>query len=183
MMGIALESDSVPVTRGTNCIIAATESELRNDSDALSCIRCGDCSTVCPMNLMPQELHRAAEFDQFDALEDLGLFDCIECGCCDVVCPSHIRLARCFRLGKQRLVRSMDHEARVRWIDSREQTRRQGIQRWESEHGTSDDAGKQPPPLRQRLENVVEVIARVNGLPEPAGTAPITTHDQTEHIQ
>ena len=183
MMGRALDSDSVPVTRGTNCIIAATESELQEDGDARSCIRCGDCSVVCPMNLMPQELHRAAGFDRFDALEELGLFDCIECGCCDVVCPSHIHLTRSFRAGKQRLVQSMDHEARVRWIDSREQIRRQGVQRWESEHGTNEDVGNEPPPLRQRLEAVVEVIARVNELPEPTVTGSVPANDQAQHIQ
>ena len=182
MMGIALDDDAVPVTRGTNCIIAATESELHDDRDARPCIRCGDCSVVCPVNLMPQELHRAAVFDQFDALEDLGLFDCIECGCCDVVCPSHIRLTQSFRVGKRRLLHSMDHEDRVRWIDSREQTRRHGVQCWESEYGIGDD-GRRPPPLKQRLEAVVEVIARVNSLPEPAANGAVTAHDQAQQIQ
>ena len=170
MMGIALDSDSVPVTRATNCIIAATETELRHGTGALPCIRCGDCSTVCPVNLMPQELYRAAEYDRFDALENLGLFDCIECGCCDVVCPSHIRLTGSFRAGKQRLVQTMDHEARVRWIDAREQLRRQRVQRWEAEHGPSADAGKQQQPVRQRLEAVADVIARLNRLSEPSET-------------
>ncbi len=91
MMGIALNTDAVPVMRATNCVIAATEPELPQ-GDALPCIRCGACSDVCPAYLMPQELHRAAEHDQFAMLENLGLFDCIECGCCDVVCPSHIPL-------------------------------------------------------------------------------------------
>jgi Na+-translocating ferredoxin:NAD+ oxidoreductase RnfC subunit len=31
---------------------------------------------------MPQEMHRATQHDQFDVLENIGLFDCIECGCC-----------------------------------------------------------------------------------------------------
>ena len=114
MMGMALERDSVSVGRATNCIIAATEEELRRNLQALACIRCGNCSEVCPAELMPQALFQAARHDEFDALENLGLFDCIECGCCDVVCPSHIRLTDSFRVGKRRLVQAMEPAARVR---------------------------------------------------------------------
>lgn len=169
MMGIALDNDSVPVTRATNCIIAATERELRDGADALPCIRCGACSTVCPAHLMPQELYLSAEHNRFDALENLGLFDCIECGCCDVVCPSHIGLTEGFRAGKQRLVQAMDPEARVRWFEGREQLRRSRVHRWETEHGLPVGAGKAPPPGR-RAEAVAEIIARVSRLSEPTET-------------
>ena len=168
MMGIALESDQLAVGRATNCIIAATEQELRRSSQALPCIRCGNCSVVCPADLMPQELHFAAERDEFDALEKLGLFDCIECGCCDVVCPSHIALTDEFRAGKRRLVQAMDRTERARWLDAREQLRRQGVESWELEHGSS--AGEEPPPP-QRLEAVADVIARVRRLPAATATS------------
>jgi len=166
MMGIALDSDSVPVTRATNCIIAVTELELRDGADTLPCIRCGDCATVCPAHLMPQEMYRETKQDRFSALENLGLFDCIECGCCDVVCPSHIPLTESFRAGKQRFAHAMDHEALVNWFDAREQLRREGAQRWETEHGPSTDARKDQQPARRRLEAVADIIARVNRLPE-----------------
>ena len=162
MMGVALESDQVPVGRATNCIIAATEQELRPHFDAIACIRCGKCAEVCPAYLMPQELFLAAQHDAFDALENLGLFDCIECGCCDVVCPSHIQLTDSFRAGKRKLVQALDHAARVRWLDSREQLRREGVESWEREQGLS--AGEEPPPA-PRLEAIAEVIARATRTP------------------
>ncbi len=170
MMGIPLDSDSVPISRATNCIIAATEPELRHDMDSLPCIRCGACATVCPAYLLPQELYRAAEAGRLNALENLALFDCIECGCCDVVCPSHIRLTESFRAGKHRIVQAMDHEARVGWIDARDQLRRQRIQRWEDEHGPSTGGGGEPQPLRGRLEAAADVIARVSRLSESTAT-------------
>ena len=40
MMGISLESDSVPVMRATNCILLPTDRELGRDVDELPCIRC-----------------------------------------------------------------------------------------------------------------------------------------------
>jgi electron transport complex protein RnfC len=170
MMGIALDSDSVPVTRATNCIIAATAAELRDDAEPLPCIRCGDCATACPAYLMPQELYRAAEHDHFNVLENIGLFDCIECGCCDVVCPSHIRLTENFRGSKQRLVNAMDDEARVRWFDAREQLRRERVRHWVAEHGPSAGIRKEAPSPRERADAVSDVIAQVSRLPEATET-------------
>jgi electron transport complex protein RnfC len=160
MMGMTLPSDSLAVGRATNCIIAATERELRPNVDALACIRCGNCSDVCPANLMPQELNDAAERNQFAALEDLGLFDCIECGCCDVVCPSLIRLTDTFRAGKRKVVQAMQPEARVRWLDTREQLRRTRIEGFERRHG----GGGEAPPRQQRLEALADVVERASRL-------------------
>jgi len=160
MMGVTLNSDLVPVGAATNCIVAVTERELRPNAEALPCIRCGNCSEACPAYLMPQELNLAAEHNEFATLENLGLFDCIECGCCDVVCPSLIRLTDTFKVGKRRLVQAMEPGARVRWLDAREELRRQGVERWERRH--SGSAGEEQPPGK-RLEAVADIIARVRG--------------------
>jgi Na+-translocating ferredoxin:NAD+ oxidoreductase subunit C len=172
MMGVTLESDRAAVGRATNCIVAAAEHELRQDFEALPCIRCGNCSDVCPAYLMPQELIVAAQHDQFDALDNLGVFDCIECGCCDVVCPSHIRLTDSFRAGKRRLVQSMGFDARVRWLDAREQLRRQRVETWEREH--SEGAGEEQPTQRRRLEAVADVIARASRSTDATETSQAT---------
>ncbi|HET8698447.1 MAG TPA: RnfABCDGE type electron transport complex subunit C, partial [Gammaproteobacteria bacterium] len=157
MMGVALASDRMPVGRATNCIIAAAAHELRESYDALPCIRCGNCVDVCPAYLMPFEIFFAAQANDSQALEELGLFDCIECGCCDVVCPSHIPLTESFRAGKRRFVQSMQHDTRVRWLDAREQLRRQRVERFEREHDTP--ASEQPSPAA-RLQALAAVIAR-----------------------
>lgn len=165
MMGIALDNDSIPITRAANCIIAATDSEFHGEvDDEMPCIRCSECASVCPSYLLPQELHRATRHDDFNALEDLGLFDCIECGCCDVVCPSHIRLTESFRDGKHRLLQAMDIDARVRWLDAREQRRLDHVQAWTNAH--DPEAANEQSPKEVRLEAVSEVIDRVRGAPE-----------------
>ena len=110
MMGYALPDDDAPITKATNCIIAATADEVRTDTYEWPCIRCGDCAMVCPSRLLPQDLLVAAATNDFASLNTLGLQDCIECGCCDVICPAQIMLTERFRIAKRALAA---HERRT----------------------------------------------------------------------
>jgi electron transport complex protein RnfC len=105
MMGRAVASDEIGLSKAMNCVLVATARDLQPRLDAVevACIRCGDCATVCPPRLLPQQLHRAALADDEAGLAAHGLFDCIDCGCCDYVCPSQIPLAHRFRLARERL--------------------------------------------------------------------------------
>ncbi|HSG64067.1 MAG TPA: electron transport complex subunit RsxC, partial [Gammaproteobacteria bacterium] len=113
MMGYALPSDDIPVTKSTNCIIAMAAAESWASGAEWPCIRCGDCASACPARLQPQALLRAARPAQPDALIELGLDDCIECGCCDVACPSHIALTAAFRSAKTALQTYRDQQQRA----------------------------------------------------------------------
>lgn len=121
MTGRALTSDEAGLTKAMNCVLVATAGDLQSREGAfeLPCIRCGDCATVCPATLLPQQLHRAALADDEPGLRTYGLWDCIDCGCCDYVCPSQIPLAYRFRLARRRLaerdaIRRRAEEARER---------------------------------------------------------------------
>ncbi|MEJ2382747.1 MAG: electron transport complex subunit RsxC [Gammaproteobacteria bacterium] len=100
MMGFTLLSDDVPITKTSNCILAATLKESPEPPPPMPCIRCGSCAEVCPAQLLPQQLYWHSRSKEFDKVQDYHLFDCIECGCCAYVCPSHIPLVHYYRFAK-----------------------------------------------------------------------------------
>ena len=100
MMGFALPSIDIPVTKGTNCILASEKNELATPPPAMPCIRCGRCADSCPMSLLPQQMYWYARARDLEKIQDYNIFDCIECGCCSYVCPSNIPLVQYFRYAK-----------------------------------------------------------------------------------
>ena len=100
MMGFSLQDDQVPVTKASNCLLAASRDEAPGVDDERPCIRCGQCAAVCPAQLLPQQLFWYARAHDFDKVQDYHLFDCIECGCCAHVCPAHIPLVHYYRYAK-----------------------------------------------------------------------------------
>ncbi len=99
MMGVAQHTLEAPVIKGTNAVLAFCEKEDKADP-AQTCIHCGKCVGVCPMNLQPLFLNMYAKRDMYDELEKARLFDCVECGCCSYICPGRIHLVQTFRTAK-----------------------------------------------------------------------------------
>jgi len=97
MMGTHITDMYMPVTKSTHCILISNE---LNREPEMPCIRCGNCSEVCPVALMPQQLYWYARCKDHEALHTYHLFDCIECGCCSYVCPSNIPLVQYYRIAK-----------------------------------------------------------------------------------
>lgn len=98
MMGFALHSQAMPVVKGMNCLLLRKQkSEVK---PVMACIRCGQCAQACPMSLLPQQLYRYANADEFDKAQAYSLFDCIECGCCEYVCPANLPLVQYYRYAK-----------------------------------------------------------------------------------
>ncbi len=99
MMGKALNSLDVPVTKGTSGIVIIPSAEASR-KPVVNCVRCAKCVTVCPMGLEPYLLMPAAEFGKWDLAEEESILDCMECGSCSYICPSGRPLLDYIRLGK-----------------------------------------------------------------------------------
>ncbi len=102
MMGRAIASLDIPVTKGTSGILLMPEQESVR-GDYISCIRCSRCVSVCPMGLEPYLLMTLGEKHVFDRLEDEKVMDCIECGSCSYTCPSNRPLLDYIRFGKAKV--------------------------------------------------------------------------------
>ena len=98
MMGREVSSES-PITKLTH-EISLRERSLQTQKES-PCIRCGECISVCPVRLQPQNLYELSRLGDLDNLQEFGLFDCIECGCCTHVCPSQISLVEYFVASKR----------------------------------------------------------------------------------
>ena len=100
MMGFALPSLDVPVTKGTSGIVVLTEGEIIHAEDYKPCIRCGRCIDICPMGLMPSMLSTYSEKGFYEGSKEYNLWDCFECGSCAFVCPSKRPIVQFVRLAK-----------------------------------------------------------------------------------
>lgn len=99
MMGRAIASLDVPVTKGTSGLLLMKEEESTR-KEMEPCIRCSRCTSVCPMGLEPYLLMTLGEKQIYDRAEDERVMDCIECGSCSYTCPSNRPLLDYIRFGK-----------------------------------------------------------------------------------
>lgn len=103
MMGKALISTEVPVTKGSSgvLLLKREESERKPMHD---CIRCAKCVHACPMGLNPAFLMRSTVYKQWDRAETDHIQDCIECGSCSFTCPANRPLLDFIRVGKGKVM-------------------------------------------------------------------------------
>ena len=102
MMGKALNSTKVPVTKGSSgVLIMPAEESYRNE--IMPCIKCTKCVGVCPQGLEPYLLMTLAEHQKWEMAEEQHGMDCIECGSCSFICPSHRPLLDYIRYSKQNI--------------------------------------------------------------------------------
>jgi electron transport complex protein RnfC len=124
MMGSALPSAEVPVTKGTSGVLALTAEETERNKPA-PCVRCSTCVSACPINLMPLEMAAFIRAGELEGAVARGLRDCMACGSCAYLCPAHIPLVHYFDYAKGELA------ARDRAKLKQEATRKLADQRTE----------------------------------------------------
>ena len=93
MMGFAMYSLNVPVTKNTSSLLAFTHDTVKDKAES-PCIRCGRCGEVCPENLLPAKLSTLARRGAMDAFVASYGMECVECGCCSYICPAKRQLTQ-----------------------------------------------------------------------------------------
>ncbi len=102
MMGKAINSIEIPITKGTSGILIVRDKESKRPIEN-DCIRCAKCVSVCPMGLEPYLLTKLTKLELNEKVENNLVMDCMECGSCSYDCPSGIPLLDYIRLGKSRV--------------------------------------------------------------------------------
>ena len=100
MMGQALVSTDVPVTKISSALLCMQKDEIAAHP-ASACIRCGRCVQHCPSRLVPQKMYICAVHGDLDGFEKLNGMECFECGACSYGCPAKIRLTQAFKQTRQ----------------------------------------------------------------------------------
>ncbi|MDA8083827.1 MAG: electron transport complex subunit RsxC [Nitrospiraceae bacterium] len=100
MMGFALSTLDIPVTKGTSGILVMPESIVEHSAEFGACIRCGRCIDACAMGLQPFMLSILGEIGHYEEAKEFNLFDCFECGSCAYVCPAKRPIVQLVRLSK-----------------------------------------------------------------------------------
>ena len=99
MMGICATSFDAPNIKGTSGVLFFTEEEDRHE-DEPTCIRCGKCITVCPMNLEPVFMYMYYSKGDYENMAKYHITDCFECGSCAFNCPARMPLTHAFKTAK-----------------------------------------------------------------------------------
>ena len=121
----------------------------------MPCIRCGDCATVCPVQLQPQQLLCDLRGGQAAQAELHGLADCSECGRCDQACPSQIRLAQRFTVAK---AAALERHQRRQFADA---ARERHVQRGRRLQGESLERAQRDSALVQDAASTDAVAAAI----------------------
>lgn len=191
MMGYTMPTDELPITKTINCVLCASEQEAPDPKPQMPCIRCGECTKVCPIQLLPQQIYWYSHAKDFDKAQDYHLFDCIECGCCAYVCPSHIPLVHYYRYAKTEIwaqerdkhksdIARKRHEFRQERIDREKAEREERMRKKKEALKKSKGDSNEMDPKKAAIQAAME---RVNKKNEETGIAPKNTDSLTKDQQ
>ncbi len=102
MMGIAIPNLESPMGKGSSGLLLFDRKEAKKDAEH-TCLRCGRCVDICPLNLIPSMIARSVKYSDWETAEKAGVMDCMKCGSCAFVCPSHIKLIQWIDIGKAKI--------------------------------------------------------------------------------
>lgn len=154
MMGQPLPSLQTPIVKSSNGILALTAAELGSEQPAAPCVRCGRCVESCPMGLLPVELSKRIERDDWDGTLAFGLEDCMACGSCAYACPSRVPLLQYFAYARGSLAERRRAERKAHYTRQLMEQRQARLTR--AEQAKAEAAAKRRADKKRRTAAVAE---------------------------
>ncbi|MGD9201544.1 MAG: 4Fe-4S dicluster domain-containing protein, partial [Chitinispirillia bacterium] len=99
MSGVAWYNLNYPVTNFIHSIMVQNRQNVYK-TENISCMNCGKCVAVCPVNLQVNLIGRYSEYRKFEECIRLDVGSCIECGLCAYSCTAHRPLVHYIRHAK-----------------------------------------------------------------------------------
>ena len=94
MMGNSIEDDNLIITPEVNTILI-----LNNHEEIVTkCIKCGKCTEVCPVNLIPSLI-----ISSKGNAKKYNIDKCINCGLCSYICPAKIEVREIIKKMKEEI--------------------------------------------------------------------------------
>lgn len=121
MMGAAIWDIDAPVTKGTTALLVFSSQYGNIYNRASACIRCGRCTSGCPMHLMPSYLAAFSKIGNYEKCEAFDVMSCVECGSCSYSCPGNVPIIQYIRTAKAAI--SDRHRKEAERKATEEQTR------------------------------------------------------------
>lgn len=105
MMGMAVSSLDVPVTKTSSALLCYTKDPL-SEINQTNCINCGRCVNVCPGRVLPVKLAKFSERGDIESFLKYNGMECCECGCCSYICPARRNLTQAIKSMRKQVLAS-----------------------------------------------------------------------------
>lgn len=102
MMGNALYTFDVPVTKTANALLGFVKDEAAVEESP--CILCGRCYYKCSLNLLPAKLQMLGLNNEDEKFVEFDGMECCGCGCCSYICPANRSLTQTIVSTKHRIL-------------------------------------------------------------------------------
>ncbi|NLP34323.1 MAG: electron transport complex subunit RsxC [Clostridiales bacterium] len=86
MMGMAMYTYNISVTKTTSSLLGFLVDEAAVEESP--CIRCGRCTEVCPLQLVPVQLAILGAHNDEERFVKMDGLECCGCGSCSYICPA-----------------------------------------------------------------------------------------------